>query len=137
MSDEARELTPPKGYRKKQLFDGRSQLIQEESQNFIMLTNRPLSEVNSYFGNLLTTGVEAKIKEAHGRKVEILDLGSGTQSLACKEIGKEFGETVRISGIDFNPKDSQGVNVVQGDIRELPFTKMLLISFFQLRLLTT
>lgn len=118
MSDEGREVTPPKVYREDK-FDGRTVLVSEEG--IIVLSNRPLSEADAYFGNLLTTGIKEKIKETHDRRVEVLDLGSGTQSLACKEIDKEFGEKVRISGIDFYPKDSKEVNIVQGDIRNLPF----------------
>lgn len=41
--------------------------------------------------------------------------------MACKEIDNEFGEKVRISGIDFYPKDSKEANIAQGDIRNLPF----------------
>lgn len=118
MSDEVREITPPKGYLEDR-FDGRPILTSEKGP--IVLTNRHLSEVDAYFDSLLTTGINTKIKETHGRRIEILDLGSGTQSLACKELGKVFGEKVRISGIDFYPKDAAETSVVQGDIRELPF----------------
>lgn len=121
MIDEMQELIPPKGYQKEKLVDGRSVLVSEESKEEIQLTDRLLSEVDSYFGNLLTTGIKTKMKEAQERKVEILDLGSGTQSLACKEIGKEFGEAVRVSGVDFYPEGSKEANAIQGDIRELPF----------------
>ncbi len=120
MNDEGREITPPKGYWEDKR-DGRPILASEDVKDVIALTNRPLYEVDAYFDNLLTTGISSKIKEMHGRRVEILDLGSGTQSLACKEIGEEFGDNVRIYGIDFYPKDAEETSVVQGDIRKLPF----------------
>lgn len=67
MSDEGREVILPKGYRKDK-FDGRTILVSEEG--IIVLSNRPLSEVDAYFGNLLTTGIKEKIKETYDRRIE-------------------------------------------------------------------
>lgn len=120
MRDAIRGIIPPNGYKESRADN--FPVLTSQSEGFpIRLTNRPFSVINSYFGNNLSKSIEVKLEEVGSKKVEILNLGSGTQSLACKEIEEEYGETIRAVGIDFYPKDSRGLNVVQGDARELPF----------------
>lgn len=120
MNDATQEITSPTKYKIGKIGDNILTLTSPHGET-IQLTNRSFLEVNFYFGDILSKGIETKISESDGKNVEILDLGSGTQSLAIREINKKYGKAIRTTSIDLYPKDSGGINAVQGDVRQLPF----------------
>ncbi len=120
MSDEVKEIKPPKGFEHTEKFGGA--LVSDEGK-IISLENRSFQAVDEWLGNLISSGIEAKIREQEGRKINILDLGSGTDSVACKDIGNKYGNQVNVVGLDLFPQipGEAGTSVIQGNIASLPF----------------
>src|SRR3989344_886710 len=121
MPDEIRETQPPKGYKHTQKFGGT--LTSEKEGKIIALANRPFKYIDEQLCNLISTGIDTKLKGAVDQKTNILDLGSGTDSLACKQVAEKYGKSVNVVGLDFFPQSAgkDNISIVQANMAELPF----------------
>lgn len=133
--DEQEKIDLPKGHRI--ITGGKDKLIVREDQSWFLQTEREFLTIDDEFDNMLTLTIDIKRRKAEpNHRVEILDLGSGSESKACREIERNYHGKVRATGIDLYPSASKGVSAAQGDIRDLPFKDKafdIIFSFQALR----
>lgn len=113
----------PNGY--EVAYDDKGNKYIGDEENVIQQTDRGFEEIDLLFDNTLSLSISSKIRDSYPNRVEVLDLGSGSEAAACREIESiyEFKGTkeVRATGIDLYPNQSRGTHAVQGDMKDLPF----------------
>lgn len=87
------------------------------------ISNRSFEEIDYFFRGLATDIIQAYV-DASSDRINILDVGGGSQSQSAKDISGSFGESVSITNIDLlaEPLEQRmGVFPIKGDIFNLPF----------------
>lgn len=120
MPDEIKEIKPPTGFKKRFWNAGNRQVLQSEDGIIIPLHNRHFRDIDYKMGNLISEGIDNKIKE--NAKIKILDIGSGTDSVAAGEIASQYGDQVEVFALDFFPEipGERNMSVIRGAAEKIP-----------------
>jgi|GEM_PF-2546837 len=94
------------------------------SDEFFLIRNRSFGEIDHSFRGLLSGLIDKYIKTRLNSKIQILDVGGGTESNSAKGISRRYSEKVKVVNIDLlaeKIENTDGINPLKADLFNLPF----------------
>jgi len=114
----------PEGYtfRKADAGHAYNRIVNNKTKEWFFLTNRSFQEADFHFNHLTSRLIKYLISNSRpGEKIQILDLGGGSNSQSSKDIKKKYGERVNCISVDLaSSLNTQNGHQVVGNIMNLP-----------------
>lgn len=114
----------PEGYTFKEADKGHAydRVVNDKTGEWFFLTNRSFQEIDFHFSHLTSRLIKYLISNSRPEeKVQILDLGGGSNSQSSKDIKKKYGERVNCVSVNLTSSlSTQNKHQVMGNVTSLP-----------------
>ena len=114
----------PEGYAFKEADKDHAynRIVDDKTGEWFFLTNRSFQETDFHFNHLASRLIKYLVSNSQpGEKVQVLDLGGGSNSKSSSDIEKKYGERVNSISVDLTSGlSTQNGHQVVGNIMNLP-----------------
>jgi len=115
------ELMLPKGY---STFNQEGCSMVGNKDNEYLLKDRTFKAIDGYFSKNISKTISEMQNRHPGRQIQILDLAGGAKSQAVRDIGRDFGNSVKAINVDLvqNIEKGAGALRAQGNATHIPLS---------------